>query len=200
MPILSAEPSVFPETLLDELTAEPGQVGQSGEPGGSVESSGRRWWALYTRARQEKAVARRLLGFEIPFYLPLVKKRSVCRGRRIRTYIPMFSGYLFLFGSDEERVQSLSTNRISRILPVDDQARLRKELGRLRQLIETGAPLTVETRLKPGDFVRVRHGPFVGLEGTVLKRHGQTRLLVSVNFLQQGASVEIDDVCLEPVD
>ena len=209
MPILSAEPSVYPETLLDEFMVESGEPGESGEPVEfgepvepvePVESCDCRWWALYTKARQEKAVARRLLGFKIPFYLPLVKKRSVCRGRRIRSYIPLFSGYLFLFGTDEQRVQSLTTNRISRILPVADQARLRKELARLRQLIETGAPLTVESRLTPGNFVRVRHGPFVGLEGTVLKRHGRTRLLVSVNFLQQGASVEIDDVCLEPLD
>jgi transcription antitermination factor NusG len=73
-------------------------------------------------------------------------------------------------------------------------------LSQLRRLIASGAPLTVETRLAPGDYVRVRHGPFAGLEGTVLRRRGQTRLMVSINFLQQGASVEIDDVCLEPVD
>ena len=184
MPILAAEPSVYPETLLDELTAEPCE---------------RRWWALYTKSRQEKAVVRQLLGFEVPFYLPLVRKRSVCRGRRISSHIPLFPGYVFLFGTEEERLRSLTTNRISRILPVPQQARLRKELRQLRHLIASDAALTVETRLAPGDHVRVRHGPFAGLEGTVLRRHGQTRLVVSVDFLQQGASVEIDDVCLEPI-
>jgi len=34
----------------------------------------------------------------------------------------------------------------------------------------------------------------------VLVRRGETRLLVSINFLQQGASVEIDDFQLEPID
>jgi hypothetical protein len=39
-----------------------------------------------------------------------------------------------------------------------------------------------------------------GVEGTVLSRRGGTRLLVAVNFLQQGASVEIEDFLLEPLD
>jgi len=66
-------------------------------------------------------------------------------------------------------------------------------------LIASGAPLTLESRLAPGDRVRVRRGPLVDLEGTVLSRRGQTRLLIAVNFLQQGASVEIDDFLLDPI-
>jgi hypothetical protein len=33
----------------------------------------------------------------------------------------------------------------------------------------------------------------------VLSRRGQTRLVIAVNFLQQGASVEIDDFLLDPI-
>ena len=185
MPILSEEPSLFPESLLDETAHE---------------TSERRWWVLYTKARQEKAVSRALRGYRIPFYLPLVKKRSVSRGRSTTSHIPLFAGYLFLYGSEEERVRALTTNRISRILVVDDETRFLRDLCQLRQLITSNAPLTVESRLVPGNRVRVRHGAFAGLEGTVLTRRGKTRLLVSVDFLQQGASVEIDDFVLEPID
>ena len=59
MPILGEESSLYPETLLDEPVGEP---------------LPRLWWVLYTRARQEKALARDLLAYQIPFYLPLVKK------------------------------------------------------------------------------------------------------------------------------
>jgi transcriptional antiterminator RfaH len=155
---------------------------------------------LYTKARQEKAIARDLLGYEIPFYLPLVKKTSVCRGRKISAHIPLFSGYVFLFGSEEERVQSLTTNRISRVLTVPDPGGLRRDLRQVHRLIEANMPLTVESRLVPGTRVRVRRGPLEGLEGRVLTRRDGVRLLVSVDFLQQGASVEIDDFMLEPID
>ena len=185
MPNLGEEPSLYPTTLLDEIVCKP---------------TDRQWWVLYTKARQEKAVSRDLLGYQIPFYLPLVKKTSVRRGRRISSYIPLFAGYVFLYGSEEERIRSLTTNRISRILSVDAPGRLVHDLRQVRQLIASNAPLTIESRLVPGDHVRVRHGPLAGLEGTVLTRRGQTRLLVSVNFLQQGASVEVDDFLLEPID
>ncbi len=184
MPILGQEPSLFPESLLDE------EVQQTGD---------RRWWVLYTKARQEKATARQLVGFGVPFYLPLIGKSSVSRGRKTQSYIPLFAGYVFLFGSEEERVRSLTTNRISRVLSVDDPEQFVHDLRQLRQLIASDAPLTVESRLVPGNRVRVRQGPFADLEGTVITRRGKTRLLVAVDFLQQGASVEIDDFQLEPI-
>jgi len=185
MPILSEEPSLYPEALLDQTVLEP---------------SDRQWWVLYTKARQEKAIARDLLAFQVPFFLPLVKKTSVIRGRSVASHSPLFAGYVFMYGSEEERIRSLTTNRISRILTPDDPNGLLYDLRQLRRLITSNAPLTVESRLGPGNRVRVRHGPFAGLEGTVLTRRGETRLLVSINFLQQGASVEIEDYLLEPID
>lgn len=185
MPILTQEPSLYPDTLLD---------GMNGQP------TNRLWWVVYTRARQEKAIARELLGHEIPFYLPLVKKTSFYRRRKVCSHIPLFPGYVFLYGSEEERFCSLTTNRVSRILTVPDPHRLVYDLRRLHQLIASNAPLVVESRLTPGDRVRVRHGALAGLEGTVLTRRGETRLVVSVDFLQKGASVEIEDFMLEPID
>jgi transcription antitermination factor NusG len=185
MPILAAETSLFPEGLLD---------------GPRDESPARSWWVLYTRARQEKAVARRLLSHEIPFYLPLVSKDHFTRGRCVRSHIPLFAGYVFLFGSEEERARALTTNRIFRTLRVVDQTEFCRDLRRVRQLIESGAPLTVEQRLMPGGRVRVKAGPMIGLEGRVISRRGACRLLVAVNFLQQGASVAIEDFMVEPLD
>ena len=184
MPILKEEPSLFPETLLDALPSEP---------------ASRRWFAFYTKSRQEKSLARELLKYGIPFYLPLVRKTNVSRGRKRTSLVPLFGGYVFLYGSEEERVRSLTTGRISRVLDVEDPDQLVFDLRQLRQLIAADAPLTVESRLAAGQWVRVRQGAFAGLEGIVMKRRGKTRLLVSINFLQQGASVEIDDFLLEPL-
>jgi transcription antitermination factor NusG len=54
--------------------------------------------------------------------------------------------------------------------------------------------------LQPGALVRVKTGPFRGFEGVVQRRQGRTHLLVAVNFLQQGASVLIDDCQVDPLD
>ncbi len=184
MPILGEEIHIYPDTLLEGLGMEVGA---------------RRWWLIYTKSRQEKALARHLVGGSVPFYLPLVKKTSVQRGRTVSAHHPLFTGYLFLFGSDEERVVGLTSNRISRVLEVSDGRRLYRDLCQIRQLIASDAPLTVEKRLTSGQRVRVRKGSLEGIEGTVLHRRGQCRLLVAVDFMQQGASVEIEDYLLEPV-
>jgi transcription antitermination factor NusG len=184
VPILSEEPCLFPKTLLEAPDS----------------AAGRRWWVLYTKARQEKALARELWKFQVPFYLPLVKRTRHARGRTRTSLIPLFSGYLFLFASEPERVRSLTTNRVSRVLVVDDAQQLLFDLRQLKRLIDSNALLTVEQRLIPGDRVRVKQGVLLGLEGTVLVRRGQTRLLIRVNFLQQGASVEVHDYFLERID
>ncbi len=184
MPILKKEPTIFPEELLD---AE------------SPLGCDRQWHVLYTKARQEKALARELLKYRVPFYLPLIPKETISRGRQIASHIPLFMGYVFLLADGDERLQAMQTNRISRVLDEDDSESLVHDLRQIRHLIASGAPLTVESRLVPGDRVRVKHGPFAGLEGTVLQRRGKTRLLVAVNFLQQGASVEVEDFYLEPI-
>jgi transcriptional antiterminator RfaH len=173
----------------DEVGAEP--CDEEGEP--------RKWWALYTRARQEKALGREMFRWEIPFYLPLIPKTRAYGRRRVHATIPLFAGYLFLYGTEAERVKSLTTNRVSRNLPVEDATQLVAELRNLKRLIDSGAPLTLESRLAAGAPVRIRRGPLMGVEGVVLKRHGNTRLLVSVNFLQKGASVAIEDFMLEPL-
>ena len=155
MPILALETSIYPDNLLDDFTSE---------------ESDRCWWAIYTKARQEKSLARNLLGHEIPFYLPLVRKDQWIRGRKVSSYLPLFDGYLFLYGSEDERVGALTTNRISRVLPVNHEEELLSDLGHLRHLIESDAPLTIERQLTRGDRVRVKSGALKGVEGEIIRR------------------------------
>jgi hypothetical protein len=185
MPVLLKETCLFPETLL-ESPDSPLVDGQ--------------WMVAYTKPRQEKSLARELLRQEVSFYLPLVKKTLHYGRRRLASFAPLFDGYLFVHGSERQRTASLATNRVFRILPVTDGQRLVSDLRQIERLIAANFPLTVESRIQAGMNVRVRSGLLAGVEGVVLRRRGATRLLVSVNFLQQGASVEIDDFCLERLD
>jgi len=177
--------SMYPEDLLDGLGAVPGE---------------RRWWAAYTRVRQEKRLAADLARRKVPFYLPLVERRHLYRGRRQDSQIPLFGSYVFLYANSAEYLQSLNTNRIAQMLQIADGHELYHDLVQIRRLIESKIPLTIEARLKPGQRVRVKHGSFAGLEGIVESRCRQTRLVIGVMFLQQGISIEIDDYMLEPLD
>ena len=186
MPILPREPDIHPPELLGRFDPNPSQVEQ--------------WWAMYTMARREKELMRRLRALDVPFYSPLVHRRTRSPSGRVRqSYVPLFPSYVFIYGSDQQRQQALSTHCVSRSLIVPDAARFVHDLRQIQQLIESDAPLTVEARIEPGRRVRVRSGPMVGMEGTVIKRRGKDWLVVAVEFLQQGASVLLEDFQVEPL-
>lgn len=151
-------------------------------------------------ARREKELMRRLRALNIAYYSPLVHKRARSPGGRVReSYIPLFPSYVFLCGDETQRQQALTTQCISRTLAVPDTGRLVHDLRQIQRLIELDAPLTVEARIEPGRRVRVRSGSMAGLEGTVVKRRGKDWLVVVVEFLQQGASVLLEDFQVEPL-
>jgi transcription antitermination factor NusG len=190
MPILASEPNIYPVNLLDlddfnEFLPKDSSVA---------------WWVLHTRARQEKSLARDLLHREIRFYLPTVRRRLLIRGRAVHSHVPLFTGYLFVHCSNEDRVRALMTNRVAQVLPVQDSQQLYRDLLNIKRLIDSRAPLTVEARLQMGQQVRIRSGALHGLEGIVVKRKLATRLVILIKMLQQGVSLEIDDYLLEPID
>jgi transcriptional antiterminator RfaH len=186
MTILAKETCIYPETLFDRTEWE-------ADPDVS-------WWALYTKSRHEKKLMRRLLAMETAFYCPMVPRRCQSHsGRVLVSYVPLLSGYVFLFGNHDRRHAALTTNCVSQSLQVTDVPQFVHDLNQIRQLIETGAPLAPEDRLQRGTAVRVRNGPFSGIDGVVVKRHSQSRLVVFLNFLQQGVSVLLDDYQCEPI-
>jgi transcriptional antiterminator RfaH len=186
VPILPSEPDIYPAELLAERAD-----GAAGDA---------RWWAVYTLARREKELMRRLRAMEIGFYSPLVPKRSRSPGGRVReSFVPVFASYVFMHATDEQRLQALTTNCISRTILVSDSRQLLHDLRQIRRLIELNAPLTIEARIEPGRRVRVRSGPMAGLEGTVVKRRGKDWLVVAVEFIGQGASALLEDFQVEPL-
>lgn len=185
MPILSREPDIYPENLFE--VAE-------------IESPSHRWWVLYTLSRREKELMRRLHGLSIPFYSPMIAKRSKTpSGRRYTAYEPLFRNYVFLYGNDETRYASLTTNCISRTVPVVDNAELTRDLKQFHDLINLDVPLTPEAKLAPGQRVQIRAGQFRGFEGTIIRRQGEIRLLIAVNFIQRGASLLLEDFEVEAI-
>jgi len=189
MPILPKQPDLFPADLFERFA------------GAELEAAaGRRWLVYYTIARREKDLMRKLEAAGIPFFGPLIRRRLRSPGGRTReSFVPLFPGYVFSWTDDDQRRAALATNTVARWIPVGDERMLVDDLRAIRRLIECDQPLTPEARLEPGQPVRVRSGPLRDIEGTVIRRRGVERLLVAVRFLNQGASIELEDVDLEPI-
>ena len=188
MPILKKEPDIFPADLLEPATLA------------GLASEDRSWWCIYTISRREKDLMRKLRSLEVPHYGPVLPKRYRSPNGRLRTsFIPMFPNYVFMLANEDERVTALTTNCISACNPIVDPDSLIDDLRQVHRLVDHGEALTPEAKLQPGSRVRVRSGPFAGLEGDVIRREGKTRLLLSVRYLEQGVSMELDEALLEAV-
>lgn len=185
MPILPPEPMLSPNNLFDSV---PNPLGD-----------GQRWWVLHARPRTEKCLARVAFRDGISYFLPHHVRRWRNKGRLFSSSQPLFPGYVFVRADDSSRVKLQSTGWVANVLPVGDQRRFHSDLQRIHELIAMGAPLTPESKLVAGARVRIGSGPFSGLEGTILRRGSQLRLLVEVHFMQQGVSVEIESWMAEAI-
>jgi transcription antitermination factor NusG len=186
MPILPAEPDVYPADLWQD---------------GSVASwSGKRWWCLHTKPRQEKAAARDLRVRGVAYYLPqVVHELRTPQGRKIRSVVPLFTSYLFLLGDERERVEALKGNRLANVLEVADQGLLTHDLRQIHQMLSSGLAVLPEPMMPVGAKVRIKTGPLAGIEGTVMRRGKRDQFVAVVQFLGRGATVDLEDWQVEQI-
>ena len=186
MPILGREDDIYPSDLLDGDT--------------TLTDLDRNWWCVYTKSRREKDLMRKLASLRISHYGPVVPKRYRSPNGRLRTsFVPLFANYVFMFGDDEDRQHAMNTNCISKCNLIEDREALVADLRQILKVVVAGVALTPEAKLSAGARVRVRTGPFAGYEGNVVRREGKTRLLLSIQYLAKGVSMEMDEGVLEPI-
>jgi transcription antitermination factor NusG len=150
-------------------------------------------------SRQEKAVAGDLGALAIAYYLPLVREVKYYGGRKAKVEVPLFAGYIFLRGTLEEAYAADRTGRVARIIRVVDQKQLEWELVNLHKALSSGESLRPYPFLAKGVRVEVKSGPLRGLQGVIEDRSGSNRLILQVEMLGRGMSLEIEGSLLEAV-
>jgi transcriptional antiterminator RfaH len=127
------------------------------------------WWVAHTKSRNEKALAHDLIRRNISYFLPMSWKVRRKSRRTIKSLLPLFSGYLFFCGSEDERSELWRTDRVANLIEVKDQENLLKELVQIEQALRAGAPLIPHKYIMAGQKCRVMAGPLLGLQGIVVK-------------------------------
>lgn len=187
MPILPAEPDIFPPDLWDASDSALPSPGDSSQ-------SPRQWWCLHTKPRQEKATARELRAQRVSYYLPqVVREDRTPQGRKTRSIIPLFASYLFLRGGERERLLALKGNRLVRVIEVPDQSGLENDLKQIHQMLASGLAVVPEPTVPVGAHVRIVNGPLAGITGRVIRRGKRDQFVAVVQFLGSGATVDLED-------
>lgn len=186
MPRLQLETYLLPDDLLLQPRRE--------------STSSARWWVMHTKPRGEKSLARKLCELERSFFLPQYQKKTLKSGRIQTSHLPLFPGYLFIHGTEEDRLLSIKTNLVVQCLEVLDQDQLHTDLHNVYSLMNSGDALTPESQLDPGRPVEIIHGPLRGMEGRIIRRENRLRFLVEVRFLQRGVSVQLESWMMSPTE
>ena len=161
------------------------------------------WYAVQTRARNEKAVEERLQEQGIATFLPLVTEVHRWSDRRKTVQLPLFSCYLFakVNANNEHRQQVCRTLGVFGIvgaqgagIPVPEE-----QIESVRTLLAHRLSWSNHPFLKIGQRVRIRGGSLDGLEGVFLSRNGDRTLIISVDAIQRSLAVRIEGYDVEPL-
>lgn len=159
------------------------------------------WYAVHTRHQHEKLVAQRLLnkGFEV--FLPLYTEVRQWRDRTKRLELPLFSCYVFLRGDMERQLPIVTTPGVHGMLATGGKLSgiPEEEIQAVRSVVESRVNVEPYPFLNCGDLVRVKTGALKGLEGFLVRKKGQTRLVVSVSLVERSVSAEVDANAVELV-
>jgi len=158
------------------------------------------WWVVHTKSRNEKALANDLTRKNICYFLPMSWKIRRIRGRKIRSLLPLFGGYMFFCGNENQRLEVLRTNRVTNLIEVKNTEKFLRELTSIEQALLAGADLTPHKYIETGQLCQVIAGPLAGSRGIAIKTMGKTKLILRVEMLGQAASVEIDTDSIEIID
>jgi transcription antitermination factor NusG len=179
MPILRKESDIFPDDSIFAMRSQ--------------------WEIVHVRSRQEKLVARILRQREQPYYLPQIEKTVRRSGRSIRSYLPLFSGYIFVRSMPSTRQALWSTGAMVQSLSVADQDLLTAQLRQIRTLQLAGAILIPLSGPAAGDAVRVTEGVFRGYTGVVVREADALRLVVSIDAVGKSVLAEFPATALKSV-
>jgi transcription antitermination factor NusG len=157
------------------------------------------WYAAYTSANHEKKAAAEISRRGVESFLPLYRAVRRWSDRRVQLEMPLFPGYVFVHLALRDRLKVLLVPGVAKLvgfgglpaaLPDEQVEALRAGLaGRLRA--------EPHPYLNAGRRVRVRSGPFEGLEGIVVRQKNGSRLVISLELIQRAIAVDVEEASLE---
>jgi len=159
----------------------------------------RYWYALYTRHQHEKTAAEVLTakGFEV--FLPLYPAVRQWKDRIKRLSLPLFPCYVFIQASLDRRLHVMTTPGVHAYVGVEGRAARipEAEIEGIRRTIDNLLHVEPHPFLRSGDWVRVKSGPLEGIEGILVRKTNQCRLVLSVEMLEKSVAVEVDPAVVE---
>jgi transcription antitermination factor NusG len=152
------------------------------------------WYAIWTRSRHEQVVREQLERKGLDAFLPTVTRWSRWKDRKKQIDWPLFPGYCFAKFDPADRLAVIKSPGVVSIVSFNGELAPipEREIESIRTLIDTDLQFDPCPLIKEGDLVEVVHGPLRGVVGRLVRKGSHARLVLSVELIGQGVSVEVD--------
>jgi transcription elongation factor/antiterminator RfaH len=162
------------------------------------------WYAVQTRARNEKVISERLQEQGLTTFLPLVTEIRRWSDRKKKVELPLFSCYVFVklvVSNHQERMRVYRTNGVFGIVSMRGEAIPipEEQIEALRTVVTQQVAWSAHPFLKVGQRVRIRGGSMDGVEGVLLSADGNRTLIISVDAIQRSLAVRVEGYDVEPL-
>lgn len=160
------------------------------------------WYAIQTRSRHEKLVARQLQNQGVTTFLPLTTRLRQWSDRRKLVQLPLFPGYAFvrLIYDAQERLRVLRTEGVVGFVGTHGQGISipEKQIENIQAILASEVPFRSHPFLRIGQRVRILGGSLEGTEGILVSHNGDRMLVVSVELIQRAVSIHLHGYDVEP--
>lgn len=152
------------------------------------------WLVLRTRSRQESTVERSLKQKAINSFLPLHNVLRPRKNKKVILEMPLFPGYVFVQPTTDqfEKMRYIPGSCGLIFFGSQPAAMPETDLQAVKILVRSGAELAQNSRLFPGRRVEVISGPFMGVQGELVRFQSRDRLVINAHLLSSSVSVEVD--------
>lgn len=162
-----------------------------------------RWYAVYTKPRNEKKVMSLLSGKGITCYVPLIKRLKQWSDRRKWVEEPLLNSYAFVNISRNSYNDVLNTPGVVRFITFEGSAVSipDNQIEILRKIVSSDLEVDVSAdQFREGDKVRIRSGPLYGIAGELVEFRGKKLVLMRIEQIGQSLLVNIPVSLLEKSD
>jgi transcription antitermination factor NusG len=166
-----------------------------------VDDDALRWYAVYARSRHERRVSQLLEAKCVEHFLPVCESVHRWNDRNAVVSEPIFPGYVFVRICLADRMKVLSLPGVVTLVgpqgrpsPIADE-----ELTAVRVCLARRVRMEPHPYLAVGQRVRINQGLLEEVEGILVRKKGQFRLVLSVNLIARSVAVEVDANDVVPV-
>lgn len=166
----------------------------------AIEYSEPQWYAAYTCARHEKRVAKMLDQKSVELFLPLREAVHRWKNGRAKVQLPLFPGYVFVHIALKDRLQVLEVPSVVRLVGFNGRPTPlpEAEMESIRLCLASGQHVEPHPYLTVGRRVLVKSGPLQGLEGILVRKKGNLRVVISIDLIGRSIIADIDAAEVEP--